>query len=299
MRELTGVCAGRSVAACQHAYQALFQRTPYTEEQKHKRLRRPPSFGEPSPVTERALQPRPISFAPVNGPPQISPATEGDKPRKKRGRPNKEEHDRRVAEAAARGDVYPKPRKPRTLRPSLEGQGVETVEVVGGAASTAVMFTPNKTIYAPPTSPSSSKRKKPLDIITAEGVALPAGQVLPEEQRTMTKIAPRPQTSDSNPSGEVVTATMQSATIPESRDTPMTGSDTASSAGLVPAPGGYVPAQGPPLSPWRPYEPHFQHPLRHEAPLRKTEIHNAPPHEAQTNPQSQAENNPDTSSNVS
>ncbi|MCJ1472868.1 hypothetical protein MMC13_001517 [Lambiella insularis] len=182
---------GRSVAACQHAYQALFHRIPFAAEPLHKRPRRPPSLSDAPPVTERFLQPRPAGFAPVNGPDQISPTTEEGKPRKKRGRPSKEEHDRRVAEAEARGEVYPKPRKPKTPRPSTEAQGVETVEVVGGGAPTAIMFTPNKTVHAAPASPTSIKRLP--DSTAIESATSPAGRVSHEEQRVVENVSAGPQ----------------------------------------------------------------------------------------------------------
>lgn len=209
---------GRSVAACQNAYQALFQRIPFAVEPFHKRPRRPPSFGDPPPVTERFLQPRPAGFAPVNAPDQFSPTTEEGKPRKKRGRPSKEEHDRRVADAEARGEVYPKPRKPKTPRPSMEGQGVETVEVVGGGAPTAIMFTPNKTILAAPASPTSTKKLS--ESTATESVTSPAGRVSHEEKRAVEGFATGPRTEFA--SAEGITAESRHAVVPaESKDVEM------------------------------------------------------------------------------
>ena len=52
---------------------------------------------------------------------QTVPSTSsGERPRKKRGRPSKEELDKRVAEAAQRGEVYLPPRKRKPPRPSTE-----------------------------------------------------------------------------------------------------------------------------------------------------------------------------------
>ena len=107
-------------------------------------------------TAERILQPRPTSFAPVNGQDLIVPQSEGGdgRPRKKRGRPSKLEHEQRVQEALARGEVYPPPKKNKTPRPS-EG-GPSTAE----QTPLSVTFTPNRTGDPSMSSPSSSKRKK-------------------------------------------------------------------------------------------------------------------------------------------
>lgn len=97
--------------------------------------KRPASFvsGDPSIPVNPALQPRGSAFATIN---DLSvspgaPAGTGEPPRKKRGRPSKEEHQRRAAEAAERGEPYPPPRKTKTPRQSADG-----------TAPTAIMFTP-------------------------------------------------------------------------------------------------------------------------------------------------------------
>ena len=110
-------------------------------------------------TAERTLQPRPTGFDPVNGQDLIVPQGDsGDgRPRKKRGRPSKIEHEQRVQEALARGEVYPPPKKNKTLRPSEGGPSAAE------PTPSSVTFTPNRTgdPSIPPASPGSSKRKKP------------------------------------------------------------------------------------------------------------------------------------------
>lgn len=196
----------------------------------------------------------------MNGPGQISPSADDGKPRKKRGRPSKEEHDRRVAEAEARGEVYPRPRKPKTPRASIEGQGVETVEVVGGGAPTAVMFTPNKTILAPPTSPSASKQKHVPETTTSEGTALPAGQVSQGEQRVGEPGATGQQTITLGPKENPMTGLRQLAAMPESRDIQMGESEQVPSPGPVPVHAVYGSTPGNPFTGYQTHESQTQQP---------------------------------------
>lgn len=262
------------MAACQNAFQQLSQRAHETppsaaqEDPKVRRpLKRPLSTGETTTTpTERMIQPRPVTFAAVNGPGQISPLADDGKPRKKRGRPSKEEHERRVAEAEARGEVYPRPRKPRTPRPSMEGQGVETVEVMGGGAPTAVMFTPNKTILAPPTSPSASKQKHVSDTTASEGTAVPAGQVSQEGQRTGEPITSGPHPVAFGPKESPKTGLRQLAAMPESRDIQMGESEHVPSPGPAPVHSGYGSAHGLPYPVYPPHESQRQHQLMQEPP---------------------------------
>ncbi|MCJ1433815.1 hypothetical protein MMC27_003180 [Xylographa pallens] len=248
---------GRSVAACQNAYSALLQRSSsFPGEPVHKKPRRPPSFGDPPPVTERFLQPRPPGFAPVNGPELISPTTDEMKPRKKRGRPSKEEHDRRVAEAEARGEIYPKPRKPKTPRPSTEGQGVETVEILGGGASTAIMFTPNKTIHAPPTSPTSGK--KVPENVAIESATTPAGRVSHEEQRAIENAPAGPHMMEFDPRESVLPSLTQRTVTTEGTDSEMGPIVPAASPASVPAGGVDGPEHRHPFSTFTVQEPQAQ-----------------------------------------
>ena len=105
-----------------------------------------------STTADRTIQPRVPSFAAVNDPNDPSsftsaPVSTGEPPnKKKRGRPSKAEHEIRAAEAAARGEPYPPPKKPRTPRPSVQG-----------AAPTVNMFTP---VAAEPTDVGESSTGK-------------------------------------------------------------------------------------------------------------------------------------------
>ncbi|MCJ1285471.1 hypothetical protein MMC26_004811 [Xylographa opegraphella] len=248
---------GRSVAACQNAYSALSQRSSsFTGEPVHKKPRRPPSFGGPPPVTERFLQPRPAGFAPVNGPELVSLTTDETKPRKKRGRPNKEEHDRRVAEAEARGEVYPKPRKPKTPRPATEGQEVETVEVSGSGAPMAIMFTPNKTVPAPPTSPLPGEKMPEYDAI--ESAATPAGRVSHEEQRSIESAPAEPRMNNLGPGENVLPGLRQHTITTEGTDIEMDPSAPAASSALVPVGRVYGAQQVHPFSASTAQEPQAQ-----------------------------------------
>lgn len=145
---------GRSVGACMKAYDSLLNPPPVTSYRTGNvfeqlspatmggRKRPPPDEEPPTPV-DRTIQAQ--SFPTVNNPANTAqqfasplPPTTREPAQKKRGRPSKEEHERRVREAAQRGDVYPPPKKIKTLRQSLEGpQGVEsaTVATSSGIAS--------------------------------------------------------------------------------------------------------------------------------------------------------------------
>lgn len=136
---------GRSLSACQRAYQRLAARsapmfptqygppletTPLTQHAK-----RPAPASEVPTLQNREIQPRAQGFAAVNEPMETtaypsSLADPGDHPRKKRGRPSKAEAGLRAAEYAARGETYPLPRKPKTQK-SLDTPG-----------NTAITFTP-------------------------------------------------------------------------------------------------------------------------------------------------------------
>ncbi|MCJ1399979.1 hypothetical protein MMC11_003182 [Xylographa trunciseda] len=264
---------GRSVAACQNAYSALFQRSSaITGEPVHKKPRRPPSFGDPPPVTERFLQPRPAGFAPVNGPELISPTADEMKPRKKRGRPSKEEHDRRVAEAEARGEIYPKPRKPKTPRPSMEGQGVETVEVLGGGAPTAIMFTPNKTIHASPTSPTS--RKKVPENLAVESATTPAGRVSHEEQRAAESAPAESHMTEFSSRETVLPSPTQRAITAEGTDVEMGLTEPAASTAPFLAGGAYGVQHSHPLPAFPMQESQAQ-----QIRMQEARVQEAPPNE--------------------
>lgn len=148
MRLTTCVRTGRSVSACQKAYEHLVSnpgtnfplvlRPPVNLEPKvtpKQRKRQYPSGDGPMAV-DRIIQPRISDFSAVNEPFNPSPLAPtatglGEPPKKKRGRPSKAEYEIRVAEYAARGEPLPPPRKPKTPKRSAESH-----------APTANMFTP-------------------------------------------------------------------------------------------------------------------------------------------------------------
>ena len=300
----------------QRTYDRAHETPPFISQQDPKagRPKRPLPTGEMTTTpTERIIQPRPVTFASVNGPGQISPSADDGKPRKKRGRPSKEEHDRRVAEAEARGEVYPRPRKPKTPRPSMEGQGVETVEVVGGGAPSAVMFTLNKTILPPPTSPSATKQKHVSDTTTSEGTALPAGQVLQEGQRAAEPAAIGQHRIALGPRESPVTGLRQLAAMPESRDIQMGEAEHVPSPGPAPAHIGYSSTHGNPYAGHHMHEgqvqqhPQMHEPQRHEQqrqPSKAQQVHmqDAPaqdPTVARVAEEQRQQQSPDPGGNVS
>ena len=279
---------------CQNAYGALSQRSYESPPAFTLPPRKPkrPLPGEPSVTTERVLQPRPVTFASVNGPDQVSPVFDDGKPRKKRGRPSKEEHDRRVAEAEARGEIYPKPRKPKTPRPSMEGQGVETVEVLGGGAPTAMMFTPSKNILNTPTSATNFP-----DITIAEGSAVSAGQVSHEEQRAADSMTTRSQMEVPVPKEDHMTGSRKhNASMAESRASQLAISGVTSTSRLAPAPQMTYGAHGLPMPEYQMHRPLMPQPATQESPVLPAPVHHhqmpEQPQIAET-PAQQAQPNPE------
>ena len=99
-------------------------------------------------IADRTMQQQQSTFPSVNAPSpsgslafQAIPGTPtGEPPRKKRGRPSKEEFDKRVAEAAQRGETYPPPsRKRRPPRPSMENIANDPVSTPGTTESAAAI----------------------------------------------------------------------------------------------------------------------------------------------------------------
>ncbi|KAL8782876.1 MAG: hypothetical protein Q9213_005053 [Squamulea squamosa] len=142
---------GRSVSACQKAFDSLYARVfqiplqplgpaPLPSPSARQR-KRPAAIGEGPIGLNRELQPRGPGFATVNEPPELTAyppglADPGDQRKKKRGRPSKAEVEIKAAEYAARGEPYPPPRKSKNPKLSLEG---------ASPASTmgpSIMFTP-------------------------------------------------------------------------------------------------------------------------------------------------------------
>lgn len=91
-------------------------------------------------IADRTMQQQQSTFPSVNAPspsgslafPVVPGTSTGEPPRKKRGRPSKEEFDKRVAEAAQRGETYPPPsRKRKPPRPSMESIANDPVSMPG------------------------------------------------------------------------------------------------------------------------------------------------------------------------
>ncbi|KAL8981880.1 MAG: hypothetical protein Q9177_005440 [Variospora cf. flavescens] len=127
---------GRSVSACQKAFDNLYARifqiplqswgpapqpSPSTKARK-----RPVPIAETPGGLNRELQPRTQAFVTVNEPlesPAYPPGLldSAEQRRKKRGRPSKAEVEVKAAEYAARGEPYPPPRRSKNPKPSSEG----------------------------------------------------------------------------------------------------------------------------------------------------------------------------------
>ena len=152
--KLTTRIAGRSVSACRRAFDLLLkpplgppasfhfagQFNPPPPDPQFTKTRPVPGEGS-STTVERMIQAQPFATVNATRDPtvfQATPFTSAEQQGKKRGRPNKEEYERRVREAAERGEIYPRPKKIKTPRPSLEGSVGETSSfpvnpVVGGS----------------------------------------------------------------------------------------------------------------------------------------------------------------------
>lgn len=137
--------SGRSVSACQRAYTRVRSRANFPPPPRPlgapegfgplPKPRKRPSTGEVS--TPSHGTPGFSSFPSVNNPspahglPSLSQSP-GGRQQKKRGRPSKAEHELRAAEAAARGEPYPPPKKVRTPKPSTEqGSSTATMDASG------------------------------------------------------------------------------------------------------------------------------------------------------------------------
>ena len=111
-----------------------------------RKKKRPVPGGEAPVTAERSIQPRPATeFVTVNTPDDLSmrhglaqPAVERqERQGKKRGRPSKADQEARAAEAAARGEVYPPPKKIKTPRSSIEGPAPMAMMMTVGAPTEA------------------------------------------------------------------------------------------------------------------------------------------------------------------
>ncbi|KAL8917044.1 MAG: hypothetical protein Q9172_005997 [Xanthocarpia lactea] len=142
---------GRSVSACQKAFDSLYARVfqmplqplgPAPLPSPSARQRKRPAAGAENPMSlNRELQPRGPGFATINDPPEptaypVGLADPGDHRKKKRGRPSKAEAEIKAAEYAARGEPYPPPRKSKN--PKLSSEGASATGTMGPS----IMFTP-------------------------------------------------------------------------------------------------------------------------------------------------------------
>lgn len=171
---------GRSVASCQRAFSQLLSQAsteypaasrPVAASPAPVRPRKRASIGEPSMPPQTAPGAF-SSFASVNDPstlqaPTATAQSPGAKPQKKRGRPSKAEAELRAAEAAERGEPYPKPKKVKA-KPPTEGSTVSLptfTTASGEADDPAVGEDP------PPTGASAgpaSKKRTPKPKATKE-----------------------------------------------------------------------------------------------------------------------------------
>ena len=181
---------------------------PFSQNASKPKKKRPGS-GENVPQSmDRMLQPQlPLNFASVNSPGDpasdqgVAASVLGGPPKKKRGRPSKVEHEAKVAEAAARGEIYqPTPKRKKAPQSSLEG------------ASNIGMLTPGMTEVGTTGEGSAGKARsrKPKGGIedtggltseptarslALEGAAFAADQMHMEERRPFKSTIPETQAS--------------------------------------------------------------------------------------------------------
>ncbi|KAL8826131.1 MAG: hypothetical protein Q9191_003989 [Dirinaria sp. TL-2023a] len=171
---------GRSVTSCQRAFSQLLSQVsadypaaarPVAVSPAPVRPRKRPPVGE----TSLPLQTAPgafSSFASVNDPstphaPTTTTQSPGGKVPKKRGRPSKAEAEIRAAEAAERGEIYPRPKKVKA-KPPTEGS---TVSLPAFTAASGEADDPSIGEDPPPTSASggpASKKRMPKPKATKE-----------------------------------------------------------------------------------------------------------------------------------
>lgn len=172
-----------------------------TSAAKTKRKRPSPDEG-PLLLGDRTIQAQPFATVNTSGDPAYQltaplPPTTGEPPQKKRGRPNKEEHDRRVREAAQRGEIYPPPKKIKTPRPSLEGvAGAGNLAVA--APSTAEGVSTGKKKAKKPKSTSAAMQAAPeipTRISSLEATAMAADRMQIDEEEAVKTSVPETQAS--------------------------------------------------------------------------------------------------------
>ncbi|KAF2491534.1 hypothetical protein BU16DRAFT_121081 [Lophium mytilinum] len=168
---------GRSLRSCQQAFDNLAPSYPGADYRQRPPLPAPVVGSYPGPEVPkkrplqpetstpigRLLQPRPPHSYPgeyTSGPTYVmSPVTEPAN-KKKRGRPTKAEAQARADAAAARGEVYPPPRKQRTSLPSVEPSPLPSGRMTPGPAPMASMVTTPQVPHMEVEESSSGKRKR-------------------------------------------------------------------------------------------------------------------------------------------
>ncbi|KAF9701068.1 hypothetical protein EKO04_000085 [Ascochyta lentis] len=180
--------SGRSVHACQRAYGDIansFASTSYGRPALpnpsmypgSELARKRPHSHDVAPIG-RLLQPRPphpyaSEYVSAGGPAYASSNNAGNEPanKKKRGRPTKAEAQQRAQEAAARGEVYPPPRRGRqsnTAQPEPSSSGpspeqrpqAQTPPLAMMHALPTNTMTPQHQIHTEQSSESSSGKKR-------------------------------------------------------------------------------------------------------------------------------------------
>jgi hypothetical protein len=231
---------GRTLRSCQAAYHDMAATLSSSDYRPHQQLPAPIMYSGPqlakkrpfpapdaTPPMGRLIQPRPphpysVDFmgAPAYA---ISPVGEPAN-KKKRGRPTKAEAQARADAAAARGEIYPPPRKgrpsgtPAEPLPPGESQRPETTPP--GSASVPPMgsMTPqHMQVEQSPESSSGKKRPPPLEL---ERPNREAGET---ESPLAYGSAPDQNRSHAYSSYTPISAPLPSATEPRDRDVRMEG----------------------------------------------------------------------------
>ena len=154
----------------------------------------------------------------------LPPATKNEPPRKKRGRPNKAEHERRVREAAERGEVYPSPKKTKISRQSLEGHIEELKESSAPERDRTGNWEPTKSASLSGTRHHAPEI--PARTSSIEATASAAGKTQVERVKSIKETIPVVQASES-PANEGVQSIRENATTSSQIPTPNALSDSA------------------------------------------------------------------------
>ncbi|KAL6712776.1 hypothetical protein ACLMJK_009617 [Lecanora helva] len=186
---------------------------------------------DPSTPIDRTSQARPFAAVNIPGesaPPQVAasafPLT-AEPPQKKRGRPNKEERERRVREAAERGEVYPPPKKTKTLKQSLSGDG-GAMDI----ASSVNQESPAKKSKAKNTKMAAAVKDStpeiPARISSLEGSSSIANQMRRKTYEAPQSVLPQTQNLADSPRDTVLSGIEEHIGVaaPDERQTPQSSS---------------------------------------------------------------------------